>query len=257
MPVVEFILLRSCLETRWQRFLFCSAWSSVNLFSLSSCMYLFLIESSFFGIHFSHVLQNSQEICLRKTWELQLTWVVNALTVQGFSHLFANKKWNHLISLEHTPKFLIYLISALPAASGVGCRLSVKGWTAKAFPTWSLDGMQHLITSCCSWHLSGWNVFPVPEQGVGQESSHLSLQSRSSLGLLKKLIKAAALFMSVPLFPGPCSWVLHLCWVLCAWKEPQWGGHNKDQVLKSWSLLPSRCVALCFRKRHVCALPAV
>lgn len=71
-------------------------------------------------------------------------------------------------------------------------------------------------------------VFPVPEQGVGQESSHLSLQWRSSLGLLKKLIKAAALFRSVPLFPGLCSWVLLLCWVLCAWEEPQWGGHNKS-----------------------------
>lgn len=46
LPVVEFILLRSCFKTRWQRFLFCSAWSSLNLFSLSSCMYLFLIDSS-------------------------------------------------------------------------------------------------------------------------------------------------------------------------------------------------------------------
>lgn len=58
LPVVEFILLRSCLETRWQRF--ATAWSSVNLFSFCFCMYLFLIESSCFRVHevpFSHVLQ--------------------------------------------------------------------------------------------------------------------------------------------------------------------------------------------------------
>lgn len=58
LPVVEFILLRSCLETRWQRF--ATAWSSVNLFSFCFCMYLFLIESSCFRVHevpFSRVLQ--------------------------------------------------------------------------------------------------------------------------------------------------------------------------------------------------------
>lgn len=58
LPVVEFILLRSCLETRWQRF--ATAWSSVNLFSFCFCMYLFLIESFCFRVHevpFSRVLQ--------------------------------------------------------------------------------------------------------------------------------------------------------------------------------------------------------
>lgn len=59
--------------------------------------------------------------------------------------------------------------------------------------------------------------------------------------------------MSVPLYPVLCSSVLLLCWVLCAWEEvtarwSQWG---------SWSPLPIRSVAVCFRKRCVYTTPAV
>lgn len=113
LPVVEFILLRSCLETRWQHFLFCSAWSSVNLFSSSSCMYFFfLIDSSLFGIHFSRVLHNSQEIYLRKTWELHANLDDKCIEYSGVQPplFFANQKSNHLIPLENIPKFLTYLI---------------------------------------------------------------------------------------------------------------------------------------------------